>query len=217
MMNATFRALGTSYMTPAQRFYDGTWDKGDVHLTGIQMNHSIANFPCAIFRSTSDTLQNVYFHLRGSYMESKKEQRALGFCDVPGYNKGCLNYGDFKELFCAPGQTLADYVATADKSTWEYPTDIEDLDSPKHNVIVISEYCGRSFRVFRRTEPGAAWVETTGSMKQVNGKWVITGDVVNPVTGFELLNYTGICWWMGIATVADMMKMETGTDRKSVV
>ena len=211
MMNATFRALGTSYMTPAQRFYDGTWDKGDVHLTGIQMNHSIANFPCAIFRSTSDTLQNVYFHLRGSYMESKKEQRALGFCDIPGYNKGCLNYGDFKELFCAPGQTLADYVATADKSTWEYPTDIEDLDSPKHNVIVISEYCGRSFRVFRRTDPGAAWVETTGSMKQVNGKWVITGDVVNPVTGFELLNYTGICWWMGIATVADMMKMETGT------
>lgn len=211
MMNATFRALGTSYMTPAQRFYDGTWDKGDVHLTGIQMNHSIANFPCAIFRSTSDTLQNVYFHLRGSYMESKKEQRALGFCDIPGYNKGCLNYGDFKELFCAPGQTLADYVATADKSTWEYPTDIEDLDSPKHNVIVISEYCGRSFRVFRRTEPGATWVETTGSMKQVNGKWVITGDVVNPVTGFELLNYTGICWWMGIATVADMMKMETGT------
>lgn len=211
MMNATFRALGSSYMTPAQRFYDGTWDKGDVHLTGIQMNHSIANFPCAIFRSTSDTLQNVYFHLRGSYMESKKEQRALGFCDIPGYNKGCLNYGDFKELFCVPGQTLADYVATADKSTWEYPSDIEDVDSPKHNVIVISEYCGRSFRVFRRTEPGASWVETTGSMKQVNGKWVITGDVVNPVTGVELLNYTGLCWWMGIATVADMMKMETGT------
>lgn len=211
MMNATFRALGASYMTPAQRFYDGTWDKGDVHLTGIQMNHSIANFPCAIFRSTSDTLQNVYFHLRGSYMESKKEQRALGFCDVPGYNKGCLNYGDFKELFCTPEQTLSDYIATADKSTWEYPSDIEDVDSPKHNVIVISEYCGRSFRVFRRTEPGAAWVETTGSMKQVNGKWVITGDVVNPVTGFELLNYTGLCWWMGVATVADMMKMETGT------
>lgn len=211
MMNATFRALGSSYMTPAQRFYDGTWDKGDVHLTGIQMNHSIANFPCAIFRSTSDTLQNVYFHLRGSYMESKKEQRALGFCDVPGYNKGCLNYGDFKELFCAPGQTLDEYIATADKSTWEYPSDIEDVDSPKHNVIAIAEYCGRSFRVFRRTQPGAEWVETTGSMVQSNGKWAITGDVVNPVTGFELLNYTGLCWWMGISTVEDMMKMETGT------
>ncbi len=211
MMNATFRALGSSYMTPAQRFYDGTWDKGDVHLTGIQMSHSIANFPCAIFRSTSDTLQNVYFHLRGSYMESKKEQRALGFCDVPGYNKGCLNYGYFKELFCAPGQTLDDYIAGADKSTWEFPSDIEDVDSPKHNVVAISEYCGRSFRVFRRTEPGAEWKETTGSMVQVNGKWVITGDVVNPVTGFELLNYTGLCWWMGIATVEDMMKMETGT------
>lgn len=211
MMNATFRALGSSYMTPAQRFYDGSWDKGDVHLTGIEMNHSIANFPCTIFRSTSDTLQNVYFHTRGSYMESKKEQSALGFKDVSGYNKGCLNYGDFKELFCAPGQTLDEYVAAADKSTWEYPTDIEDVDSEKHNVIVISEYCGRSFKVFRRSGPGAEWKETTGSMKQVGGKWVVSGDCVNPVTGFELLNYTGICWWMGIATVGDMMKMETGT------
>lgn len=201
MMNATFRSMGASYLTPSQRFYDGTWEKGDVHLTGIPLNHSIANFPCAIFRSTSETMQNVYFHARGSYMESKKEQRALGFRDVPGYNKGCLNYGEFKELFCAPGQTLAQYVAAADKSTWEYSNEDGDV----FNVIVISEYCGRGFKVFRRTQPGAAWVETTGSMKQVGGQWQVTGDVLNPVTGFELLNYTGICWWMGVATVDDMM------------
>lgn len=201
MMNATFRSLGPSYLTPAQRFYDGTWDKGTVHLTGIPLNHSIANFPCAIFRSTSETMQNVYFHARGSYMESKKEQRALGFRDVPGYNKGCLNYGEFKELFCAPDQSLAQYVAAADKSAWEYSNEDGDV----FNVIVISEYCGRGFKVFRRTAPGAAWVETTGSMKQIGGQWQVTGDVLNPVTGFELLNYTGICWWMGVASVDDMM------------
>ncbi|MBD5243197.1 MAG: hypothetical protein HDS60_03820 [Barnesiella sp.] len=201
MMNDTFRSMGPAYLTPSQRFYDGTWDKGNVHLRGIQLNHSIANFPCAIFRSTSETMQNVYFHARGSYMESKKEQRALGFRDVPGYNKGCLNYGDFKELFCAPGQTLAQYVAAADKTTWEYTNDDGDV----FNVIVISEYCGRGFKVFRRANTSAAWVDTTGSMRQVGGKWTVTGDVLNPVTGFELLNYTGICWWMGIATVNDMM------------
>lgn len=205
MMNATYRAMGSDYLTPAQRFYDGTWDKGDVHLTGIELNHSIANFPCAIFRSTEETMQNVYFHARGSYMESKKEQAALGFRDVSGYNKGCLNYGDFKELFCAPGQTLDQYVAAADKSSWEYTNE----DDEPFNVIVISEYCGRNFRVFRRDNPSSAWRETTGSMKQVNGKWTVTGDVLNPVTGYELLNYTGICWWMGVASVEDMMAPTT--------
>ena len=28
-------------------------------------------------------------------------------------------------------------------------------------------------------------------MKYENGKWNVTGDVLNPVEGFELLNYQG--------------------------
>lgn len=212
MMNDTFRAIGDKYLTPAQKFFDGTWEQKGVKLEGLQINHSIENFPCAIFRSNSETLQNVFFHARGSYMESKKEQAALGFRDVSGYNKGCLNYGDFKELFTAPGQSLDVFVANADKSSWEYPQNFEKAlsdSNPAHNVIVISEYCGRNFKVFRRTAPGAEWRETTGSMRMVGGKWQVSGDLRNPVTGVELLSYTGMCWWKGVKTVEDMMAMQT--------
>ncbi|MBR4041304.1 MAG: hypothetical protein IKJ09_03265, partial [Bacteroidaceae bacterium] len=88
MMNYTYRALGTSYLTPAQRHFDGTWTSGDIHIEGLEMNHSTANHPIAVYRSTSDTLQNVYFEARGNWKEDKNEQTALGFMNTPGYNLG---------------------------------------------------------------------------------------------------------------------------------
>ncbi len=42
-------------------------------------------------------------------------------------------------------------------------------------------------------------------MKQVNGKWVITGDVLNPVSGYELITYDAMDWFMGVSSVDDMM------------
>mgnify|MGYP000108018558 FL=1 len=45
LMNATFRALGSNYLTPAQRSFDGTWAKSDISLKGLEMNHSTANHP----------------------------------------------------------------------------------------------------------------------------------------------------------------------------
>ena len=99
MMNATFRALGSDYITPAQRAFDGTWSKSDVTVTGLQMNHSTANHPIAAFRATNDSLSDAWFHARGNWKEDKGEQVALGFKDTPGYNLGCKNYGDFVEFF----------------------------------------------------------------------------------------------------------------------
>ena len=193
-MNATYRALGSQYMTPAQRNFDGTWDKGDVHLTGLQMNHSTANHPCAIFRSDSDTLQNVWFEAKGNWKEDKGEQVALGFKDTPGYNKGCLNYQDedFVEFYGTDGETL-DQVQTRFLAS--------SPDTSK--CYLLSLYFGSSYR-FMRYKDGA-WKNTTGSMKQVGGKWVVTGDVLNPVEGFEMITYQGLCWWRGVSSVADMM------------
>ena len=201
MMNATFRALGSDYQTPAQRAYDGTQDLGggDV-LTGIQMDHSTKNHPIACFRATTDTLQDVWFHAKGNWKEDKGEQTALGFKDTPGYNKGCLNYGDFIEFFGNPDETLAQTEARF-KTT-------EGLDTDA--VYLISQYCGRDYAIYRYKDN--AWVRSTGSMKQVNGRWQITGDVLNPVSGYELLQYAGMDWWEGVSTVEDMMKM---TSQKS--
>lgn len=193
MMNATFRALGSDYMTPAQRAFDGTWQTGDLTVTGLQMNHSTANHPIAAFRSTMESISDAWFHAKGNWKEDKGEQIALGFQKTPGYNKGCLNYGDFIEFFGTKGETL-DQTMARFKAT-------EGLDTSK--PYILSQYCGRDYRVMRFS--GGEWARSTGSMKQVNGKWVITGDVLNPVSGYELITYDGMDWWMGVSSIEDMM------------
>lgn len=199
MMNYTYRSLGGDYLTPAQRFFDGTYDLGDIHIEGLQMNHSTANHPVAVYRSTSDTLQNVYFEARGNWKEDKGEQTALGFMNTPGYNLGCLNYQDesFVEFIGNYGETL-DQIETRFKATSGLDTDMPYL---------LSLYCGRNYRFMRYVD--GQWKNTTGSMYQKNGKWVVEGDVLNPVEGFELLVYQGMCWWRGVGSVADMMAPST--------
>ena len=199
MMNYTYRSLGGDYLTPAQRFFDGTYDLDDIHIEGLQMNHSTANHPVAVYRSTSDTLQNVYFEARGNWKEDKGEQTALGFMNTPGYNLGCLNYQDesFIEFIGNDGETL-DNIEARFKAT-------EGLDTSM--PYLLSLYCGRNYRFMRYVD--GQWKNTTGSMYQKNGKWVVEGDVLNPVEGFELLVYQGMCWWRGVGSVADMMAPST--------
>lgn len=204
MMNATYRALGDDYMTPAQRFFDGTQDVGDVHLSGLELNHSTANHPIAVFRSTSDTLQNVYFEAKGNWKEDKGEQTALGFMNTPGYNLGCINYQDagFVEYYGLKGETLAQTEARFRADT--------TVDTSK--LYLISQYCGNRYR-FLKYENGA-WNVLSGSMKQTGGRgsktWKVSGYVLNPVTGFELLTYQELDWWRGVDTVETMMKTGTG-------
>ena len=196
MINATYRALGEDFLTPAQRCFDGTWDKGDVHLSGLQLNHSTANHPIAVFRSNSQTLQNVWFEAKGNWKEDKGEQVALGFKDVPGYNLGCLNFQDdtFKWICGNPGETL-------DQMEARFKT-MEGLDTGKPYLLQL--YCGRNYR-FMRYQNGE-WQNTTGSWIWTGAKTrTITGDVLNPVGGFELLTYEGFDWWQGVSSIDDMM------------
>lgn len=202
MMNATFRSLGTSYMTPAQRAFTGVQYLGTGEtITGRQMDHSTKNHPVACFRATTDTLQDAWFHAKGNWKEDKGEQVALGFKDTPGYNLGCLNYGDFVEYFGNPGETLT-------QTETRFKADPEtNTESARAKVYLISQYCGRDYAIYRYKN--GAWTRSTGSMKQVNGTWVVTGDVLNPVSGYELLQYAGMDWWQGVGSVDDMMAPTT--------
>ena len=204
MMNTVYRRLGSQYMTPAQRYYDGTYDIGSgqsaIHLTGLQLNHSTANHPIAMYRDLDGTGASLIFYAKGNWKEDKSEQVALGFKDTPGYNKGCLNYGDFVEFFGTSSETLSQAVTRFLSAGTEKDTS---------KVYLISQYCGSAYKFYRYQD--GAWTDTTGSMQQVNGAWVITGDVLNPVDGFELLAYQGMCWWQGVASVSDMMAATTNT------
>ena len=198
IMNTVYRALGSQYMTPAQRYYDGTYDIGSgqsaIHLNGLQLNHSTANHPIAMYRDADGTGSSLVFYAKGNWKEDKSEQVALGFKDTPGYNKGCLNYGDFVEFFGTSSESLSDAVT-------RFLSAGTEKDESK--VYLISQYCGSSYKFYRFVD--GAWTDTTGTMQQVNGVWTITGDVLNPVDGFELLAYQGMCWWQGVASVSDMM------------
>ena len=197
LMNATYRALGSDYLTPAQRAFDGTWTKGSIGLKDLQMNHSTANHPIAAFRSTMESLTDAWFHAKGNWKEDKNEQVALGFLDTPGYNLGCVNYGDFIEYFGKEGETL-DQIEMRFKN---------DATTDKSQLYLLSLYCGENYR-FMAYESGA-WSAQKGEMKQVNGKWQITGKVLNPVSGYELLSYDGLDWWQGVGSIADMMEPTT--------
>lgn len=204
MMNATYRALGDNYMTPAQRFFDGTQDIGDIHLDGLELNHSTANHPIAVFRSTSDTLQNVYFEAKGNWKEDKGEQTALGFMNTPGYNLGCINYQDesFTEYYGLPDEDL-------DDTRTRFLADTT-VDTTK--LYLLSEYCGNRYRFMKHE--GGGWKTMTGSMRQTGGKgtrtWKVEGYVLNPVDGYELLTYQDFDWWRGVDTLEAMMQTGTG-------
>ena len=208
LMNATYRALGDDYKTPAQRYYDGTYDIGigdnAVHLDGLTLNHSTANHPIAMYRSAEQSGSNPSFHAKGNWKEDKGEQVALGFKDTPGYNLGCKNYGDFVEFYGNEGETL-EQVETRFRASAP--------DTSK--LYLLTLYCGSSYR-FMKYE-NSDWVAKTGSMSQktVNGKltWVVDGYVLNPVEGFELLEYQGLCWWQGISSVSDMMQMSSSKSK----
>jgi hypothetical protein len=203
LYNALTRALGANYMTPAQNAYTGDAD----------MNPCIASVPCALFRTdinstdaTSPT--NAYFHAKANLNHDKGDAAIFGFENAPGYNDGCLNYGDFYELITARDQSVDDFVAAADKSTWEYAVDSEDATKGNWNVIVISEFCGANHRVFRRNDNTSEWTETTGTMQFTGGRWRITGDVVNPVECYELKAYNAMDWFQGVSTVDDMIQLD---------
>lgn len=197
-------ALGSNYMTPAQNANTDT---------SFILNTSVASRTMALFRtdkySKDPTSPNYgYFHAKANLNEDKGDESVFGFEDIEGYNKGCLNYGDFYELIASKNQSLENFLQTQDKTQWEFPDPNDETGATNYNVVVLSEYCGPNHKVFRRENSEAEWQETTGRMSYKNGQWTIEGDVVNPVECYELLKYDYLDWFQGVNTVEDMMTLD---------
>ena len=188
LYNELSRALGSAYMTPAQNFYTGDYE----------LNPCISSTPLALYRTDQNSPDATspsygYFHAKGNFNHDKGDATVFGFENCPGYNDGCLNYGDFTEYIAARNQTLADFAASVDKSEWN-----------TEEVIVLSEFCGPNHKVFRYQI--GAWTETTGTMTYTGGRWRITGDVVNPVECYELKAYNDMDWFQNVSTIDDMLR-----------
>lgn len=201
LYNELSRALGSNYLTPAQNFYTGDYE----------LNPCISSIPMALYRTDANSPDPTspsygYFHAKGNFNHDKGDAAVFGFEAVDGYNKDCLNYGEFYELIAARNQTLANFIASQDKSTWEFNVDPKDASKGKWNVIVVSEFCGPEHRVFRRDDSSSQWQETTGTMQYTGGRWRITGDVVNPVECYELKAYNDMDWFQNVSTIDDMLR-----------
>ncbi len=196
--NDLTRALGSEYMTPAQNANTGEFP----------VNPCIESIPIGLFRtdrySTDATLpSNAYFHAKGNLNYDKSDAGVFGFEKVKGYNKDCLNYGDFYELIAARDQSLEDFLADEDKTQWNFPIDPEDFSEGYHDVVLVSEFCGPNYRIFRKVD--GEWMDTTGTMTFSGGKWTVTGDVPNPVENYEIKVYSELAWFQGVNSLDDML------------
>lgn len=215
LFNDLQREMGANYRTPAQNAYISKNNNAPKYT----LNTSIDSVPVAFFRTdkfcadATSYLQG-YFHAKGNWNQDKGDAAVFGFENVDGYNDGALNYGDFYELIAARNQSLADFYASQDTSTWNFPIDETDLSKGYFDVVVLSEFCGAGHRVFRRADNNSAWQETTGTLTCTNGVWRITDDVVNWVENYELRTYSGLDWFQGVNSVDDMLA--PGADGKPI-
>ena len=147
-MNDVQLALGRNYMTPAQIF--NTDSSEELHT-------SIDGVTCALFRtdyrigqekgSEAATLpENAYFHSKANFNADKDNPHFFGFEDVPGYNKGCVNYGDFKEIVTPRGTNIDAYKATVLAGS---------ASLIPGTLYMISEFCGPETRFIENDGTGA--------------------------------------------------------------
>lgn len=177
-MNDTQMALGTDYITPSQRY---NTNKSE------ELHSSIDGVTCALFRTDykigqdkgaeAATLpENAYFHSKGNFNADKGNPHFFGFEDVEGYNLGCVNYGDFKEIVTPRGTDIDDYKATV-------------LSNPGSLVpgtlYMISEFCGPKTRFIEN--------DGTGSMTEIDAVAVddehILGKTLAEMQADDVNNY----------------------------
>ena len=196
-MNDVQLALGRNYMTPAQIF--NTDSSEELHT-------SIDGVTCALFRtdyrigqekgSEAATLpENAYFHSKANFNADKDNPHFFGFEDVPGYNKGCVNYGDFKEIVTPRGTNIDAYKATVLAGS---------ASLIPGTLYMISEFCGPETRFIENdgtgtmteTDAVAEFVEVDKTGAEIAADDVSDYDwaTVYRSTDGKYYKYTGGVW-----------------------
>ena len=153
LMNETQIKLGSNYKTPAQNYNTDSTE---------ELHTSVDGITCALYRTDYAMGQefgadygtepgNAYFHSKANFNADKDNPHFFGFEDVKGYNDGCVNYGDFKEIVTPRGTAIDDYVTTVLSNT---------ASLTPGTLYMISEYCGPETR-FVENDGTGAMTETT--------------------------------------------------------
>ena len=144
LFNLLQRALGENYMTPAQNAYTGPYT----------LNTSIDSIPCALFRTDTTEERNAYFHAKGNWNQDKGDAEIYGFENCPGYNNGCLNYGDFIEVVVTTDEDGVNQAALLAQRAAAYVAEhYAEMDASK--PYMFSEYCGPNIKFYRDNGSGS--------------------------------------------------------------
>ena len=163
------RALGEEYMTPAQNAYYSSPDNK------LDLRSSIDGYSILVFKSDTGNVNDAYFWCRGDWNIDKGNPPTFGFTGTPGYNKDCLNYGDFTEL---PDVTESYFMS-------------HTVDYDQETIYMLSKTTDASYKFLEYVD--GAWKNTTGTITFNGKKTVVTGRVLNPVECVEMLDYEGMC------------------------
>ncbi|MDD6007652.1 MAG: hypothetical protein PUC21_10170 [Bacteroidales bacterium] len=152
-MNDVQLAIGDGYITPAQKFNTNSAEVLHTSIDGVT---------CALFRTDyrigqekgaeeATRPENAYFHSKANFNVDKGNPHFFGFEDVAGYNKGCVNYGDFTELVAPRGTDIDSYKATVLAGS---------ASLIPGTLYMISEFCGPQTRFIEN--------DGTGSMSETS-------------------------------------------------
>ena len=175
-MNDVQLAIGDGYITPAQKFNTNSAEVLHTSIDGVT---------CALFRTDyrigqekgaeAATLpENAYFHSKANFNVDKDNPHFFGFEDVVGYNKGCVNYGDFTELVAPRDTDIDAYKATVLAGS---------ASLIPGTLYMISEFCGPQTRFIEN--------DGTGSMTETSevSEYELSDKVGAEIAADDVNNY----------------------------
>lgn len=143
LMNLLTQALGDDYKTPSQKAYTGKYT----------MNPAIDSCTAALFRTDTTDPNNAYFHAKCNFNQDKGDAAVFGFEGVQGYNKNCLNYGDFIEhVVTTEEDGVNKGTLLASRAAQYVASHYTEMDASKPHMF--SEFCGPNIKFYRDNGEG---------------------------------------------------------------
>lgn len=151
---------------------------------------AIDGFPIVLFYKKTENSQLIYLG-QYNFNNDKSTESVFGFRDIPGFNKGCVNYGDDNlVVFKREGSESLSEMETRFKAmpSWTKPTGsgTETLpEGSKDTALIYLLKVNREYKFYEFKD--GSWQDTTGNASQIGTAKKIEGRVLNPVECWETL------------------------------
>lgn len=151
---------------------------------------AIDGFPIVLFYKKTENSSLVYLG-QYNFNNDKSTESVFGFRDIPGFNKGCVNYGDGNLVVLErEGDETLSQMEERFKAmpSWTKPSSssIDTLpQGSKDTSLLYLLKVEREYKFYEYVDE--VWKDTTGNASQIGHTNSIQGRVLNPVECWETL------------------------------